>query len=71
MENEGEHMGKKKKKYNDATILYQRDQSSKGRHVTFQNEKVEIEVEAEAEDEEFVSISEDRIRTDVRKEKSH
>ena len=71
-EYEEEDMRKKpKKKLHDATRLYHRDQSSKGRHVTFQNEEVEVEVEAEDEDEECVSIFEDRIRTNVRKEKSH
>ena len=61
-------MGKEQKKIlHDATRLYQRDQCSKARHVTFQNEEVEFE----AEDEECVSITEDQIRTDVRKDKSH
>ena len=43
-EHEAEDMGNKQKKIlHDATRLYQMDQSSKGRHVTFQNEEVEVE----------------------------
>ena len=41
------------------------DKSSKGRHVTFEDEEVETDAE------EYVAITEDDIRTDVRKEKSH
>ena len=41
------------------------DKSSKDRHVTFEYEEVETNVE------EYVSITEDDIRTDVIKEKSH
>jgi len=64
---------KQKKVIHDATKIHPRDQqrmsivdrSNKARHVTFQEEEVEIEVEV------YVSITEDEIGTDVRKEKSH
>ena len=63
---------KKKVVIHDATKLHPRDQqrmsivdkSNKDRQVTFEGEEVEIYVE------EYVSITEDEIRIDVRKEKS-
>ena len=67
-------MAKKKKKLiHDATRLHPRDQqrmsivdkSRKARHVTFEDEEVETYAK------EYVSITEDEIRTDVIKEKSH
>lgn len=61
-------MGKNQKKLlHDARRIYKRDQYSKGRHVTFEEEEGEFE----AEDEEYVSIIEDQIRIDVTKEKRH
>jgi len=64
---------KQKKVLHDATRLHPRDQqripivdkTSKDRQVTFEDEEVETEVEAE----EYVAITKDEIRTDVRKEK--
>ena len=41
------------------------DKSSKVKHVTFEEEEVETKAE------EYVAITEDEIRTDVRKEKTH
>lgn len=40
------------------------DKSSKGRHITFEDEEVETNIE------EYVFVTEDEIGTDVRKEKS-
>ena len=66
--------GKQEKKViHDATKLHPKDQqrislvdkSSKGRHVTYEEEEVETEAE------EYVAITEDEIRTDVRKDKIH
>ena len=64
---------KQKVVIHDATKLHPRDQgkmpqmdkSSKGRHVTFEDEEVEVDTE------EDVVVTEDDIGTDVRKEKIH